>query len=103
MISVTPGGGVKDPADQVTAELPGLVPKRGRGRPRKPDAMTAAQRAQRHREKLKLKLQRNTADRGGADPPSVPYICNVCDKVTRWRPYGVAVWCATCWPRRTDT
>lgn len=45
------GGAMKQPEDTRTAELPGLdVPaKRGRGRPRKADALTPAQRAQRYR------------------------------------------------------
>ena len=99
MISVTPGGGVKDPADQVTADLPGLVPKRGRGRPRKADALSAAFRAKRYRDKRQA---RRIAAAVGAYPPETCYICTLCGELATWRPYGVAVWCGTCWPRRTD-
>lgn len=46
---------MKQPEDRSTLELPGLsAPKRGRGRPRKPDALTPAQRAQRYRDKKLL-------------------------------------------------
>ena len=56
------GGSVKHPADLATLELPGLEPaKRGRGRPRKADALTPAERASRYRQRQKTKLQRNTA------------------------------------------
>lgn len=45
---------MKHPDDTRTLELPGLaVAKRGRGRPRKPDALTPAQRAKRYRESHK--------------------------------------------------
>ena len=52
------GGGdsLIDPGDQATLCLPGLEPKRGRGRPRKPDALTPAQRAQRYRDREKRKV-----------------------------------------------
>ncbi len=59
-LSVTekPGGGgrVKQAGDGLTLELPGLdAVKRGRGRPRKVDALTSAQRAKRYREMQKLR------------------------------------------------
>lgn len=49
------GGAMKQPEDTRTPDLPGLdVPaKRGRGRPRKADALTPAQRAQRYRDRQK--------------------------------------------------
>lgn len=41
---------MRDPADTRTLEMPGLeTPRRGRGRPRKPDALTPAQRAKAYR------------------------------------------------------
>lgn len=52
------GGGVKLPGDSLTLELPGLGMRRGRGRPRKQDALTPAQRAQRYRDKLKADPRR---------------------------------------------
>lgn len=42
---------MKHPEDRRTLELPGLEPKRGRGRPRKVDALTPAQRAKRYRDR----------------------------------------------------
>lgn len=43
---------MRQPEDRATIELPGLAPaKRGRGRPRKPDALTPAQRAKRYRDR----------------------------------------------------
>lgn len=68
--SVTLWGGGKQPEDTYTRELPELgtaAPhvKRGRGRPRKDDALTPAQRAQRYRDKKKryawLEKNRRTA------------------------------------------
>ena len=47
------GGRVRQDGDTLTMELPGLDAKRGRGRPRKPDALTAAQRAKRYRDRQK--------------------------------------------------
>lgn len=47
---------MKQPEDRSTLERPGLdAPKRGRGRPRKPDALTPAQRAKRYRDKQRKK------------------------------------------------
>lgn len=43
---------MRQPEDARTIELPGLEPaRRGRGRPRKPDALTPAQRAKRYRDR----------------------------------------------------
>ena len=44
---------MRDDHDRVTLELPGVTEKRGRGRPRKDDALTPAQRAQRYRDRKK--------------------------------------------------
>lgn len=44
---------MRQEGDTLTMELPGLEPKRGRGRPRKDNALTPAQRAQRYRDKKK--------------------------------------------------
>lgn len=57
---------MRQPEDQSTIELPGLAPaKRGRGRPRKPDALTPAQRAKRYRDRqrtLRERAQREAAN-----------------------------------------
>lgn len=45
------GGDMRQDGDTLTMELPGPDVKRGRGRPRKPDALTPAQRAQRYRDR----------------------------------------------------
>ncbi len=42
---------MRHPDDRQTIELPGMGTKRGRGRPRKPDALTPAQRAKRYRDR----------------------------------------------------
>lgn len=44
---------MRDDTDRLTLELPGVTEKRGRGRPRKADALTPAQRAKRYRDKQK--------------------------------------------------
>ena len=51
------GSAVKQSDDARTLELPGLVAKRGRGRPRKPDALTPAQRAKHYRDRLRQARQ----------------------------------------------
>lgn len=61
-VSVTRGGGgVKQPEDRFTAELPGLdvePAKRRPGRPRKPDALTPAERARAYRARMRERTER---------------------------------------------
>lgn len=60
---------MRQPGDVLTMELPGLPTRRGRGRPRKPDALTPAQRAKRYRDRQKAAA----AARAAAARPWIKY------------------------------
>lgn len=95
---------MKQAEDRLTMELPGLVPaKRGRGRPRKDDALTPAQRAKRYRDRKGAlariaKLEAKIAALGcnfKPEPLPAAYYCKDCGETAVYSPKTI---CATCWP-----
>ena len=99
-------GGVKDPADLVTADLLGLEPKRGRGRPRKPDALTPAQRAKAYRDRKYDRARNKKAWAAherkmdklqpiAAQVEAPAFKCHQCGQTAVW---GPRVACEICWP-----